>query len=146
MYCRKCGAECKETDRFCVKCGSSLNEEDVLQYTSKKYTENRMNYKRIAIVLECIYFPLILFFLCITLTDLGTTVTWAGRVDVIGISQTTKVCLIILDIAIMAAIFLLLYVDKQTRGEKCKIRHYVITVLLFLYNMYCIIEFSNGLL
>lgn len=146
MYCRKCGAECKETDSFCVKCGSPLYDEDISQYNSEKYTEKRMNYKKIAIVLECIYFPLMLFLLCITLTDLGTTVTWAGRVDVIGISQTTKVCLTILDIVIMAAIFLLLYVDKQTRSEKCKVRHYVITILLFLYNMYLIIEFSNGLL
>ena len=100
----------------------------------------------IAIVLEILYFPLLMFLSIITWTEIGYKVSsWAGPYMATGISETTKVWLMILNLVIMAAIFLLLYVDKQTRGEKCKVRHYVITVFLFLFNMYWLISAANGI-
>lgn len=146
MYCRKCGAECKETDRFCVKCGSSLHDEMIDSFKESQKNYGKINYKRIAIVLEILYFPLLMFLSIITWTEIGYKVSsWAGPYMATGISETTKVWLMILNLVIMAAIFLLLYVDKQTRGEKCKVRHYVITVFLFLFNMYWLISAANGI-
>ena len=42
MYCRKCGAEIKETSKFCDSCGCEVVKVKQVSY-AEKYNENKRN-------------------------------------------------------------------------------------------------------
>lgn len=74
MNCKKCGAEVKNSDKFCTKCGKSVNKTNYLNFKDKiisklKKTINTKKRKRIAIIFGItiifILFILISFNKCI---------------------------------------------------------------------------------
>ena len=46
MYCRKCGAEIKETSKFCDSCGCEVVKVKQVSY-AEKYNENKKKNKKI---------------------------------------------------------------------------------------------------
>ena len=44
MYCRKCGAEIKETSKFCDSCGCEVVKVKQVSY-AEKYNENKKKNK-----------------------------------------------------------------------------------------------------
>ena len=48
MYCRKCGAEIKETSKFCDSCGCEVVKVKQVSY-AEKYNENKKKNKKCTI-------------------------------------------------------------------------------------------------
>ena len=46
MYCRKCGAEIKETSKFCDNCGCEVVKVKQVSY-AEKYNENKKKMKNL---------------------------------------------------------------------------------------------------
>lgn len=51
MYCRKCGAEIKETSKFCDSCGCEVVKVKQVSY-AEKYNENKKKNKKSNTIIE----------------------------------------------------------------------------------------------